>query len=106
MRKGVAKPEYNSGVKITIPVRTRTPLEAFKMLEAGQPVDVMAGYYDKMGILEQDFQLMDHIDKLKALNRYKDLAEKHKTDYEELTRQAKERQQIEIDNEKQGTRND
>lgn len=67
MKKSVVTPEYNSGKKLTIPVKTRTPLEALKMLRAGQPVDVAAGYFDKKGELTPDFYMMDKVDKLHHL---------------------------------------
>lgn len=71
MRTKPATPEKNSGVKLTIPSRTRSPLEAFQMLEVGQNVDLVAGYYEKEGYLDPDFYMLDHIGKLKELNKYK-----------------------------------
>lgn len=73
MRKGNAKPEQNNGQKLTIPARTRSPLEAFKMFEAGQNIDLVAGYYEKEGYVEPDFYMMDHIGKLKELNKYREM---------------------------------
>jgi len=63
MRKGIATPEKNNGPKLTIPVRTRTPLEAFQMLRQGQPIDIMAGYYEREGMIEKDFFMMDKLEK-------------------------------------------
>lgn len=83
MRKGVATPEVNNEPKLTIPVKTRTPLEAFKMLRAGQPIDQAAGYYANNGTLEPDFFMMDPIEKLHALARYREMEAEAKADMEE-----------------------
>ena len=71
MRKGIATPEKNSGIKLALPVRTRTPLEAFQMLRQGQPIDIMAGYYEKEGMIEKDFYMMDKIEKLHKIAELK-----------------------------------
>jgi len=71
MRKGIASPEKNSGIKLALPVRTRTPLEAFQMLRQGQPIDIMAGYYEKEGMIEKDFYMMDKIEKLHKIAELK-----------------------------------
>lgn len=73
MRRAIAKPEKNNGEKLTIPARTRSPLEAFKMFEAGQNIDLVAGYYEQEGYLEPDFYMMDKIGKLKELNKYREM---------------------------------
>lgn len=83
-----AKAEKNNGQKLTIPVHTRTPLEAFRMLEVGQPVDVLKGYYEGQGVeIDKDFQLMDHIEKLKQLNHYRSVLESRKSEFENLQKQ-------------------
>lgn len=69
MRKGTATPETNKGLKITMPVKTRTPLEAFQMLRQGHPIDVMAGYYSDH--IQDDFWMMDKTAKLHALAHLK-----------------------------------
>lgn len=81
--KRFATPEKNNGKKLTIPARTRSPLEAFKMFEMGQPIDQVAGYYEAEGYLEPDFHMMDKIQKLQALNDYRELMEKNKKAYDE-----------------------
>lgn len=65
MRKGIASPEKNNSPSITLHVKTRTPLEAFQMLRQGQPIDVMAGYYEEH--LSDDFWMMDKTEKLRTL---------------------------------------
>jgi len=84
MRKGTAKPEKNNGQKLTIPSRTRSPLEAFQMLEVGQNVDLVAGYYEKEGYLDPDFYMMDKIGKLKELNRYRELKAEHEKELKQF----------------------
>jgi len=71
MRKGIATPEKNSGLKLTIPVRTRTPLEAFQMLRQGQPIDITAGYYERNGMIEKDFYMMDKLEKFHKIAELK-----------------------------------
>jgi len=71
MRKGIATPEKNSGLKLTIPCRTRTPLEAFQMLRQGQPIDIMAGYYEREGMIEKDFYMMDKLEKFHKIAELK-----------------------------------
>jgi len=85
---GTTTPDRNSGLKLVIPVKTRTPLEALQMLRAGQPIDVAAGYYSESGILEKDFYMMDDIDKLHALAAYREQMAIAKTDMETLQRAA------------------
>jgi len=71
MRKGIATPEKNSGLKLTIPCRTRTPIEAFQMLRQGQPIDIMAGYYEREGMIEKDFYMMDKLEKFHKIAELK-----------------------------------
>jgi len=85
MRKGNAKPEKNSGNKLTIPVKTRSPIEAVKMLRQGQPIDRIAGYYEKEGLITKDFHFMDRIEKLHMLAECRSLMDRSKTEIEAVT---------------------
>lgn len=69
MKKGIATPQENNGLKLTIPVKTRTPLEAFTMLRQGQPIDTMAAYYSED--IKDDFWMMDKTAKLHKLAHLK-----------------------------------
>jgi len=80
LRTGKVTPERNSGLKLAQVMSTRTPLQAFQLLRMGHPIDVMAGYYEEQGILESDFYMMDRIQKLHALAKYKQIAAEAKTD--------------------------
>jgi len=82
MRKGIATPEKNLAKSLTIPVKTRTPIEAFRMLQAGQPVDVMLAYYQDQNGADQDLFMMDKVEKLHAIRRFKEMAETAKSTYE------------------------
>lgn len=87
MRRKQATPEVNMHKSLTIPVRTRTPLEAFKMLRAGQPVDQALAYYTDQNSADKDLFLMDKVEKLHAIRKYKAEAEyakmQYKADYAE-----------------------
>lgn len=101
MKIGKANAEKNNGPKLTIPVKTRTPLEAFQMLRAGQPIDQVAGYYDEEGILEEDFWLMDKLAKLHKLAEYKEVMEQKKMQYDALIKQQDEIEKLnKLNNEK------
>jgi len=82
MRKGIVSPERNSGRKLTIPVKTRSPLEAFTMLRQGQQIDRIAGYYEKEGLIKKDFHFMDRIEKLHMLAECRALMDRSKTEIE------------------------
>lgn len=75
MRKGIAKGEVNNKGSLTIPVRTRTPLEAFQMLRAGQPVDQALAYYIDQNEADKDLFMMDKVEKLHAIAEYRNRAE-------------------------------
>jgi len=94
MRKGIATAEQNNGPKLTMVIQTRSPLEAFNMLRMGHPIDQMAGYYDKQGILEDDFYMMDQVGKLHALAKYKELTMQYKSDMDELYKQQQAEQEV------------
>lgn len=81
MKKGTATPEKRNHAKLTIVVKTRSPLEAYTMLKMGHPVDQALGYYteDYQG---KDLHLMDNIEKLHLLAHFKELKAHHQTDYE------------------------
>lgn len=68
MKYPEAKPEVNNGKSLTLPIKVRTPLEAYNMLAAGQPVDQVGMMYHMEGILEKDFFMMDKIEKLRKLS--------------------------------------
>lgn len=102
MRKGIANPEKNNGKRLTIPARTRSPLDAFKMFEAGQNIDLVAGYWEQEGYVEPDFYMMDHIGKLQALNRYRTMKiekekemKQYKEDHEKVIASLKSKQEAE-----------
>jgi len=101
MRKGKVTPEVNTEPKLTIVVRTRTPLEAFQMLRAGQPVDVAAGYFANNGTLEEDFFMMDTIQKLHALAKYREMKAEAKIDMEQAQSAFDEWQKGEKENYRQ-----
>lgn len=81
MRQGKVTPEKNNGKRLTIPARVRTPLEAFRMFEQGQNIDLVAGYYESQGYSDPDFYMMDRISKLETLNHFRAL---HKEKQQEL----------------------
>jgi len=82
MRRKQATPEVNLHKSLTIPVRTRTPIEAFKMLRAGQPVDQALAYYTDQNGADKDLFLMDKVEKLHAIRKYKAEAEYAKKQYQ------------------------
>jgi len=82
MRRGLATPERNLGRSLTIPVKTRTPIEAFRMLQAGQPVDQALAYYVDQNGEEKDLFMMDRIEKLHAIAKFKAQAAAAKAAYE------------------------
>lgn len=66
-----ATPEQNNGIKLTQIVQTRSPLDALKMLRAGQPIDIMLGYYVDSGEATKDVYMMDKLEKLHLLEELK-----------------------------------
>jgi len=90
MRKGIASSEKNSGIKLTIPCRTRTPLEAFQMLRQGQPIDIMAGYYEREGMIEKDFYMMDKLEKFHKIAELKQREAVAKQEIDAVQRQYNE----------------
>lgn len=75
-------PEKNNSPKLTIPVKTRTPLEAFKMLQAGQPVDQIGQMYHLQHKVDKDFFMMDKTEKLRKIAELRSRADICKTDIE------------------------
>lgn len=92
MRTGIATPEKNSGKKLTIPVKTRSPIEAFQMLRQGNPIDRIAGYYEKEGMLSKDFHFMDKIEKLHMLSDVKAMRDRTKDEILRLDNEFKANQ--------------
>lgn len=92
MRRGIATPEKNSGIKLAIPCRTRSPLEAFQMLRQGQPIDIMGGYYEKEGMIEKDFFLMDKLEKFHKIAELKMRETIAKQEIDAIQRQYNEQQ--------------
>lgn len=74
MKRGIAKPETNTMRSITMPARVITPMDAYILYSQGSPIDRMAGYYKKQGLLNDDFYMMDQVGRLKALADYRALA--------------------------------
>lgn len=81
MRKGKATPETRENPKLTMVVKTRTPLEAFQLLRMGNPVDQALGFYAEQ-YKGKDLHLMDTIEKLHLLAHYREVVANHQTDYE------------------------
>lgn len=71
-----------SSPSLTIPVKTRTPIEAFHMLRQGHPIDTMGAYYEEQGTLGSDFWMMDKTAKLHALAYLKADNAQRKSDIE------------------------
>ena len=67
----MARPEPNNGKKLTQLVQTRSPIDALRMLRAGQPIDVMLGWYVERGEADDDVFKMDRLDKLHKLEELK-----------------------------------
>jgi len=80
MRFRQPQPEINRGPRLTIPVKTRTPLEAFQLLKQGNPVDVMGGYFQSEGYLGDDFFMLDKTAKLHKLAELRELEAACKAD--------------------------
>jgi len=80
MNRGTAKPEKNSGKKLTLPVKTRTPLEAYQMLVAGQPIDQIGEMYHVQGKVDKDFFMMDKLEKLHKIKELRAQSENAKGD--------------------------
>jgi len=73
MKKGIATSEKNNGLKITMPVKTRTPIEAFVMLRQGHPIDQAAAYYEDRDVLPSNFFMMDKTAKLHKLAELREM---------------------------------
>lgn len=101
LKKREAKPESNSKPSLTIPARTRSPIEAFRMLNAGQDIDVVAGYYDKDGTLPKDFHLMDKIEKLSLLSDLRQRKIQAKAEYDQIINHFNQQKQIQDEQAKQ-----
>lgn len=75
-------PEKNNSPKMTIPVKTRTPLEAYKMLLAGQPIDQIGQMYHIDGKVDKDFFMMDKTEKLRKIAELRQQRDSTKGDIE------------------------
>jgi len=86
MKYGTEKPkvtpEKNYSPKITIPVKTRTPLEAYQMLIAGQPIDNIGQMYHVQGKVDKDFFMLDKTEKLRKISELRQQADTNKSDIE------------------------
>jgi len=71
MKTRVGNPDKNDGKILVQYVRTRTPIEAFRMLQAGSPIDQAAGYYAGAGVLDKDFYMMDKLEKFHKIAELK-----------------------------------
>lgn len=89
-------PERNNGPKLTIPVKTRSPLEAITMLRKGDNIDQMVGYYTDHGIDTTDFFLKDRIQKLHMLNNYRDRVKELEEKKQSLTNQIQTEYEKEV----------
>jgi len=96
MYTGVAKSEKNNSRSITLPARVITPLEAYQLYSQGHPIDRMAGYYKKQGILNDDFFMMDQVGRLNALAQYRELTKQLAEDVKTLQAQEQEFKQQEL----------
>lgn len=96
-----AKPEKNSGKKLTQIIKTRTPLEALKMLRAGQPIDQMLGYYVDRGEAMPDVYRMDKLEKLYLLE---ELREQSRQAQEEIKEKLSENSNLNNSNNEQTAR--
>lgn len=82
MRGGTAKPEVNSGKKLTLPARTMSPVEAYKALRQGQAIDQIGQLYHVSGHIDKDFFMMDKTEKLHKLQELREMRDHYKTDVE------------------------
>lgn len=82
-----ATPEMHTNPSLTMVVRTRSPMEAYEMLRAGQPIDQAVGYYIETGQLDKDLFMMDHVEKLHALAKFRELKAHAQQDYNDLSAQ-------------------
>lgn len=92
MKKGIAKPQPNNGVRLTIPVKTRSPLEAFVMLKVGQPIDQAIGYYGVEDLVEKDFFFMDQVEKLHKLAEYRQRIKDNQSEIDSVVAEFKNNQ--------------
>lgn len=105
---GIVTPEKNTGKSLTIPVKTRTPLEAFQMLRAGQPVDQIGQIYHDGGRLEKDFFMLDKVEKLHRLAELREDSDYYqsqlqKMEQEIIANELKQKQDAEAAKAAEGT---
>lgn len=96
MKRGTARAQFNDGIQLTIPVKTRTPLEAFAMLQVGQPIDQAIGYYVPKDVIEKDFFFLDTVEKLHKLAEYRQRVADNESEIEAVvaTYKANQKQQL------------
>lgn len=92
MKTGIATAESNGQPKLTIPVKTRSPLEAFQMLRAGQAIDVIGQAYHDQGYVGKDFFMMDKLEKLHKVAELREEIRQSKDGINYLTNQIKQQQ--------------
>jgi len=85
-----AKPQRNNGKKLTKLIQTRSPIDAMRMLRAGQPIDIMLGYYVDRGEATKDVYMMDKLEKLHLLEELKQNQLAIKSDIEQKMREHQE----------------
>jgi len=88
MKKGIARPEINNGKKLVAFVRTRSPLEAYQLLRAGQPIDQTIGWYQQQTNEVQDVSMMDTLAKLHYLSDLRDRVAIQRSDVEQMTQEV------------------
>jgi len=99
----VAKPEFNSGKKLTQIVQTRTPIQALQMLRAGQPIDIMLGYFVDRGEATKDVFMMDRLEKLHLLEELKENQRQIQEDVKQKMREHQESLNQQNNEQKQAT---
>lgn len=85
-----AKGSPNNGERLVLIVRTRSVREAYEMLRAGNPIDQAVGYYVEHGMLEKDLFMMDQVEKLHALSKFRDLKNQAQLNFNALAKQFQE----------------
>lgn len=71
MKRGIAKAERNGSPSLTLPIKTRTPLEAFNLLRQGHPIDQAIGYYDGKDMVTDEIWMLDKVAKLHKLAEFR-----------------------------------
>lgn len=69
-------PERNKGKKITMPGLAVSISQGLQRLDKGGIVDQAAAYYEEQGMPIPQFEMMSKIEKLEALNEYRQKVKK------------------------------